>query len=244
MKTKQNKISLFSIFIMGLAILSSGCKKDETETTVTPTPTPTPITQITDIDGNVYHSVTIGTQTWMVENLKTTKYRNGDPIPNVTVNEQWDTLTTGAYCNLRNLTSNIATYGRLYNWYAVNDSRNLCPSGWHVPSSEEWNVLLQFLNSNGYIGLTEVNALKSTTGWSGNGNGTDNYGFKALPGGSRSLYGYFPSTYNDDGRWWTSTEAYLSTDEANYIEMRSTSQGVEKNGFDKSMGCSVRCVKD
>ena len=89
---------------------------------------------VKDIDGNVYHTVTIGTQIWMVENLKTTKYRNGDGIPNVTDNTQWGNLTTWAYCNYNNDAANGTKYGKLYNWYAVNDSRNIAPTGWHVPT--------------------------------------------------------------------------------------------------------------
>jgi uncharacterized protein (TIGR02145 family) len=88
---------------------------------------------VTDIDGNVYQTVTIGNQIWMAENLKVTHYRNGDEIPNVTVQEDWKNLTTGAYCNY----NNVAVYGRLYNWLAVNDNRNIAPAGWHVPSDAE-----------------------------------------------------------------------------------------------------------
>ena len=96
---------------------------------------------VTDIDGNVYTTITIGTQVWTVENLKTTRYRNGVSIPNVTDNAAWATQTTGAYSNYNNDEGNVATYGRLYNWYAATDANNIAPSGWHVPSYAEWDVL-------------------------------------------------------------------------------------------------------
>jgi hypothetical protein len=90
-----------------------------------------------DIDGNEYKTISIGTQTWMAENLKTTKYRNGDPIPNVTDDTEWGKLSTGAYCDYDNIPDNSAIYGKLYNWYAVDDSRNIAPTGWHVPTDKE-----------------------------------------------------------------------------------------------------------
>jgi len=100
---------------------------------------------VTDIDGNLYQTIQIGNQVWMAENLKVTHYCNGESIPNVTAGSEWDSLTTGAYCNFDNDTNIVATYGRLYNWYAVNDSRNLAPIGWHVPSAE-YNYIIIFLS--------------------------------------------------------------------------------------------------
>jgi uncharacterized protein (TIGR02145 family) len=137
---------------------------------------------VTDIDGNIYHTVTIGTQVWMVENLKTTKYRNGDPIPNVTGNA-WAALTTGAYCWYNNDAATYkATYGALYNWYAVADSRNIAPTGWHVPTDAEWTTLTTFLGGESVAGgkLKET----GTNHWtSPNTGATNETGFTALPGG-------------------------------------------------------------
>ena len=94
-----------------------------------------------DIDGNIYHTVTIGTQTWMLENLKTTKFRNGESIPNVTDNAAWAGLTSAAWCDYDNSASNGNIFGHLYNWYAATDSRNIAPAGWHVPTLAEWDIL-------------------------------------------------------------------------------------------------------
>ena len=113
--------------------------------------------QVTDFEGNVYHTITIGSQVWMVENLKTKKYSNGDPIPNVVGSTAWTNLKSGAYCDYDNNASNSAVYGRLYNWYAVNDSRNIAPAGWHVPISTEWLGLEYFLggqNGGAFFGIT------------------------------------------------------------------------------------------
>src|SRR5665647_3709784 len=133
------KTMIYTVLLAGLLFpLLNNCKKEATTD-----PDQTSGT-VTDIDGNVYHTVTIGTQVWMVENLKTTKYRNGDPIPNVTDNIAWGALTTGAYCNYNNDTNNSITYGRLYNWYAANN-RNIAPSGWHVPTVAEWTILITYV---------------------------------------------------------------------------------------------------
>jgi uncharacterized protein (TIGR02145 family) len=217
-----------------------------------------PIKTVTDIDGNVYNTTTIGTQVWMVENLKVTKYRNGDAIPNVTDNAQWQSLTTGAYCNYDNNATNATAYGRLYNWHAVGTG-NLCPTGWHVPADTEWATLRDYLIANGYNfdGSTGANAiaksLASATGWQlsalpGTVGNTDYpekrnaTGFTALPGGSRGIEGGF-SYIGDMGSWWLSTEIYdvnawylfLGYD---YISV------VDTYNFSKNGGFSVRCLKN
>jgi len=110
------------------------------------------IDSVVDIDGNFYHAVAIGTQVWMAENLRTTKYRDGSPIPNVTDSSVWILTTEGAYCNYNNDTTHSNTYGRLYNWYAVIDTRNIAPEGWHVPTQDEWNTLVQFLGGGAVAG--------------------------------------------------------------------------------------------
>lgn len=115
-------------------ILTNSCTKEDKK-----------VETVTDFDGNIYHVVTIGTQDWLIENLKVTHYRTGDAIPNVTGNTQWGNLTTGAYCDYDNSVGNGTTYGRLYNWFAVNDSRKIAPTGWHVSSDAEWTVLTTYL---------------------------------------------------------------------------------------------------
>ncbi len=154
---------------------------------------------VTDIDGNVYTTVRIGNQWWMAENLRVTYYRNGTEIPNVTDDIDWGNLSTGAYCYYP---SNAATYGYLYNWYAVIRS-DLAPAGWHVPTDEEWNTL------NNFLGSDAGKKLKSTTGWNdyngASGNGTDDYGFAALPAGYRYTDGNFTNMGNS-ATFWSATE--------------------------------------
>ena len=190
---------------------------------------------ITDIDGNNYHSIKIGTQVWMVENLKTTKYRNGDLIPNVADGNAWSNLTTGAYCNYDNNENNAATYGRLYNWYAVNDSRKIAPIGWHVATDAEWTTLINF------VGANAGTKLKSKTGWNSDGNGTDDYGFTALATGSRNYDGAFHNI-GDNGYWWSSKE--YDTINAWLRYMYYFNNSVERASTSKKDGFSVRCVKD
>ena len=159
---------------------------------------------VTDIDGNLYYAVIIGSQCWMAENLKTTKYRNGDAIPNVTDNTTWSALITGALCNYNNDANNMTTYGRLYNWYAVSDSRNIAPVGWHVPTDVELTTLTDYLGGLSIAG----NKLKEpgTTHWASPNTGAVNEtGFTALPGGYRVSSGSF-SNLGNNGYWWSSTE--------------------------------------
>ena len=143
---------------------------------------------ITDIDGNTYKTVTIGTQTWMAENLKVTKYNDGIAIPNVTDNTAWRELTTGALCDYGNTPSNSETYGKLYNWHAVNTGK-LCPTGWHVPSDAEWTELTDYLGGTSVAG----DKLKETgsTHWSNLRTGaTNETGFTALRVATVSAVGH------------------------------------------------------
>ena len=144
-------------------------------------PAPTPLTA-TDIDGNVYHTVTIGTQIWMVENLKTTRYNDGSPIPFVTDSSSWSNLTTPGYCWYNNDTTNKNTYGALYNWFAVNTGK-LAPTGWHVPTDDEWTTLTTYLGGESIAGgkLKET----GTTHWrTPNAGATNEIGFTASSGWS------------------------------------------------------------
>ena len=196
---------------------------------------------MTDIDGNVYNTVTIGTQVWMVENLKTTKYRNGDMIANVTFDATWVASNTGSYCWYNNDAATYkATYGALYNWYAVADSRNIAPAGWHVATDAEWTTLTTFLGGESVAGgkLKET----GTSHWLSPNTGTTNSsGFTAFPGGLRYSNGAFGSV-GYYGYWWTSTE--FSTTNTWYRYM-SYYYSYAYGGYDsKYFGFSVRCLQD
>jgi uncharacterized protein (TIGR02145 family) len=213
-------------------------------------------TTVTDIDGNVYGTVTIGEQVWLQENLKTRKFRNGDLIGTTTP----DTLDISgesmpeyqwAYYGKE---SNVALYGRLYTWYTVTDSRGVCPTGWHVPADAEWTTLTDYLTNNGYgyggNGSDIAKSMAATSGWTANttagtvGNdqsSNNSSGFSALPGGSRSNNGAFVNVGND-GLWWSSTETLATNSFFRY--MLYVNNVVLVNYCDKTSGLSVRCLRD
>ncbi len=196
---------------------------------------------IYDYDGNKYKTVKIGTQNWMAENLKETHYRNGEPIPNVTDQSQWSILSTGAYCWYNNNEPTYGnTYGALYNWFTVVDSRNLCPTGWHIASDAEWSTLTTYLGGESIAGgkMKET----GTTHWqSPNTAATNESGFTGLPSGDR----YYDGTFYGlgyDGHWWSSTESGANYAWRRYLFYSDgkvyTINASQGNGF------SVRCVKD
>jgi uncharacterized protein (TIGR02145 family) len=194
---------------------------------------------VTDIDGNIYNTVTIGTQVWMSENLKTTKYRNGDPIPNVTDSANWRSLTAGAYCNYNNDVKNGDVYGRLYNWYAVNDSRNIVPQGWHVATDAEWAILINYLGGerSASYKLRET----GTVHWNNpNPGATNESGFTALPGGYLNFSSHKFENIGLAGSWYTATER----DKINVWNYGVNLIGAGKGYYTKLHGRSVRCVKD
>jgi uncharacterized protein (TIGR02145 family) len=196
---------------------------------------------VKDIDGNVYSTVTIGTQTWMAENLKTTKYRDGSAIPNITDNLTWINQTAGACCWYDNDIANKATYGALYNWYTVVDSRNLCPTGWHVPTDAEWTTLTDYLSGDTITGgeMKET----GTTHWaSPNTGATNESGFTALPGGCRYGDDGNYNTIGDYSKWWSAAENDASY--AWYRSLTSSYSGIDRNWDYKRSGLSVRCLKD
>ena len=222
-----------------------GCKKDEGTTNTNSNNTNSSSSGIQygagakDIDGNTYQSVIIGNQEWMVENLRTSKYSDGTSIPNVTSNTAWSNLSTGAWSYYNNSSSNDATYGKLYNWYAVETSK-LCPTGWHVPTDAEWTVLTDYLTANGHNG-TEGTALKSTSGWNSGVNGTDDYGFLGLPGGYRSFVGDF-YYIGSSGSWWSSSQDGAGTVWGRHLTIAN--DNVYKGFNDEESGFSVRCLRD
>lgn len=212
------------------------------------------VTTITDIDGNVYSTVTIGTQVWMTENLRVTHYRNGDPIVTGLSNDVWSSTADGAFAIYNNEASNSLLYGNLYNWYAVNDSRGLCPVGWHVPTNAEWEILATYLINNGFgyegSGNDIGKSMAMTSGWDessvpgtvGNDQqSNNNSGFSALPAGFRNYTGVF-GYLGTMGFWWTSTEA--SSVNALSTFLQNTLSDLQNTAYNKNKGLSVRCVKD
>ena len=197
----------------------------------------------TDKDGNQYNVVKIGTQVWTKENLNVSKYRNGDVIPQVTDPTQWINLTTGAWCYYNNDPANETIYGKIYNWYAVNDPRGLAPEGWHVPSDAEWTTITTFLGGETVAGgkMKET----GTTHWaSPNTDATNSSGFKGTPGGFRDSdnnNGGFGS-YSQGAGWWSSSEynATRSWDRS----LNNTSGYIFKSASSKTRGFPIRCIKD
>ncbi len=205
---------------------------------------------VIDIDGNIYNTVTIGAQTWMQENLKVIHYCDGAQIPNDTSATLWYGLSTGARCYYNNDSSaNAPVYGALYNWYAIADSRKLCPIGWHVPSNGEWNILEKYLDNTvdtnvmGWVGTNIGGKLKETTHWtSPNTGATNSSGFTALPGGCRKNYGLGYAYYNagDGGSWWSATEKYSTS--AWSISLGYLDAGIFRSYNFKTDGYSIRCL--
>jgi len=230
MKKKTSNL-IYPIILVGFALIFlPGCKKDDSNNSSN---------TITDADGNIYHTVTIKDQTWMVENLKTTQYNDGSSfIPNITDNT-WGGLTIPAYCWYNNDVSNKATYGALYNWYAVNSGK-LCPSGWHIPTDAEWAILISNLGDSTSAGgkLKET----GTAHWVTPNTGADNSsGFTALPGGSHYTNGsfYLNGKY---GWYWSSTES--SSTAAWHEYMIYNTSTITRTSGSKSIGFSVRCIKN
>ena len=192
-------------------------------------------------NGYTYASIVLGNgQEWMAENLRTTTYANGDPIPNVTDDNQWYNLTTGAWSYYNNDSQYENPYGKLYNWYTVDDPRNVCPTGWHVPTDAEWTVLSDYLGGEPVAG----GKMKSTGTqyWSSpNTDATNESGFSGLPGGYRYNDGpfYYIGFY---GYWWSSTES--STYDAWLRHLRYLNGDVYRLYPNKKDGFSVRCLRD
>jgi uncharacterized protein (TIGR02145 family) len=197
-------------------------------------------TIIVDGSGNIYKSVKIGTQTWLTENLKTSKYRTGEDISNQDTSAlAWENATYGACCDYKNIPANREIYGRLYNWYAVNDSRNIAPKGWHVATDAEWATLVTYLGGEVYVGkkLKET----GTTLWKTNPGEANGSGFNARPGGMRILNGDF-GFIDKSGFWWTASEN--TSTNVWYWSLSTDSQESNRAYSSKGYGRSVRCVKD
>lgn len=240
----MNKTKTLLYSIAALLMLTS-CTKDEPKTD--------PNT-VKDIDGNIYHTVTIGTQTWLVENLKTTKYRNGDLIGTTTPSTKkiYSESTPKYQWAYAGNEANVTKYGRLYTWYTVTDNRNITPIGWHVPTHAEWTTLINYVTANVGTSISIVKALASTTDWvpstiigeTGNNPLINNYsGFNAFPGGYRSVLSadtyYYFGNYTS---WWSSDEFDASY--AWYNGISSSSSVMYRFYHYKGTGFSVRCLKD
>ena len=217
------------------------------------------MTEKIKIGDQEYKTVKIGKQIWLAENLKVTRYRNGDEILEVTVGREWDDLSTGAYCAYRNWVGNANTYGYLYNWFAVSDKQNIAPEGWHVPTDDEWKVLEKVLGMsqaeadyNDYRSGSPVGSKLAgradlwDSGDLKNNGAFGESGFSALPGGSRGGHrndraGFF-GDLGDGVYFWSSTE--YDSGNAWYRHLRYFESGVYRRSCDKRRGFSLRLVRD
>lgn len=202
-----------------------------------------------EYQGITYSLVEIGGQCWFADNLATSQYRDGSNIPNLSTNATWVATTNGAYCTYANLASNNDLYGKLYNWFAVNDSRGVCPVGWHVPSDCDWMFLENSIGLpvasqtlTGGRGTTQGGKLKSTALWlAPNTSAVDEFNFSALPGGYRNQSGSF-RVVTTGAYFWTSSAASIST--AHFRSLLNTSGSIFRSSAENVMGMSIRCVKD
>lgn len=250
MKNKKSIIFVilyFSLFTFYFLAFTS-CKKDTEKPQIKETGT------VTDIEGNIYKTIKIGNQWWMAENLKVTKYRNGNPIIKIANYDtvQWNNIKKGAWCIYDD---NASAPGLLYNWYALSDSNNIAPAGWHVPTDKEWKQLEQYLGMNstdadktGWRGSNEGDKLKikAPEGWSEFSNiwGTNESGFSALAGGCRMFNGIWstPSGIGFTGFWWSITELPEKNAWYRYLDYKNSN--IFRYYGPKTYGFSIRCVKD
>jgi uncharacterized protein (TIGR02145 family) len=238
MRNKMNLKYIAGLVLVAVVVFATSCKDDHIEPARS---------GVTDIDGNVYETVVIGTQVWMLQNLKVSRYRNGDPIPNLSDNGEWfNSRTVGAYCNFENDESNGAIYGHLYNFAASTDSRNIAPEGWHVPSMDEWQTLLDYLGGRP-LALGKMKET-GTAHWVVANPADDNSsGFTALPGSYRGTFGGYALLGNS--AYWLSSTALpwvgsRTSQVFFYISWDSHNGGLAQGPDDENLGMSVRCIKD
>ena len=238
---KRTKIWIYPFAIIGVAlILTISCKKTNNNNDSTPAPG-----TVTDIDGNIYHTVTIGTQTWMVENLKTTKYNDGTSIPLVADSATWSNWTIPGYCWYNNEDATYKnTFGALYNWYAVQTGK-LAPTGWHVPTDAELTILSTYLGGEAIAGgkMKSTGTIEAGTGlWdTPNKGATNSSGFTAVPSGYRDIKGSF-FCIGSNIYWWSSSEGIAVS--AWLRNLTFDGSGVYSESYGKSFGFSVRCLRD
>jgi uncharacterized protein (TIGR02145 family) len=237
----------------GVIINKQSVKTTDVDSIIFYKPTLDSSTTITDYDGNVYNTVTIGSQVWMNENLKTTHYANGTAIPLVIGNSNWDTLTatSKAYCWYGDDIANKATYGALYTWTAAMNGvasttnnpsgiQGACPTGWHLPSNAEWTQLTTYLGGDSIAG-GKLKAAGTIHWGSPNTSATNETGFTALPGGSRGIDGVF-TNFRIYGAWWSASEGNISGAWA--FTMYYLYKNVDRCNYAKEIGFSVRCLRD
>jgi len=267
MNLKHNFLTILMFALTSSLLFFTACEKDEDDNSATDEPTNFNYGSVTDIEGNEYKTIQIGDQIWMAENLRVTKYRDNVAIPRVVNGVDWISLTSGAYTWYDNNSSYRDIYGALYNWYAVVNSKGLCPAGWHVPSDAEWTQLVDYVAAQGYPNDDwddangAGNALKSCRQvgsplgsecntsehprWNSHDThyGFDVYGFSALPGGFRLRQ---PSTdffkIGEGGYWWSATSAGGSY--AYRYGINHKGGIMDRGNVIKIGGASVRCVKD
>jgi uncharacterized protein (TIGR02145 family) len=203
---------------------------------------------MTDQEGNVYKTIVIGTQEWMAENLNTSIYRNGDPIPTNLDYATWSSTTSGAWAYYNNDVSNACPYGKLYNWYTCVDERGLCPTGWHVPLIEEWSTFINYLDmfavggNNSFYASGGMMKSSGTQYWQiPNTDANNESGFSGIPGGTRYNNSFFYDIGNL-GLWWSSSENFSNL--ALYRELNYFTGNVAQYSSAKADGFSVRCLRD
>jgi uncharacterized protein (TIGR02145 family) len=203
---------------------------------------PAPTGTVTDVDGNVYPTITIGKQEWMTANLKTTKYSDGSAIPNVTAASDWAGLGSAAYAFYDNDVANKDVVGALYNWYAVQTGK-LCPAGWSVPSDDNWSALAATLGGKSFAGGRMKEA--GTAHWpSPNTGATNESGFSALPAGCRTLTGSFVFK-GENAIWWSSSQKTLSLPLTSYSwDVDDTSTSTAGTASQWQFGDSIRCLRN
>ena len=230
-----------ALLLFMLPILNA-CKKE------IKAPSEPPLLTVTDVDGNTYKTIKIGEQIWMAENLRTTHYRGGEKEPIENGNQvayNWTTANTGAYCDYDNNTKNAKFYGHLYNWYAVTNPKEIAPKGWHVPTQLEFEALYTYLANNNTLNSLQIsNALREegTLYWDNNNSATNSSGFTALATGLRNEYGTF-SDLKTKAYFWSSVSVNTNAQFAYRGVITSSSFSSNDKDF-KSLGLSIRCIKD
>jgi len=244
MKNKSVFFDIRIIFMLAGILLVTACQKDEVKLKFNPSVT---YGSVTDIDGNTYKTVTIGDQTWMAENLRTSHYNDGSEIPLVTVDTLWGKLTTAGFCWYSNNPSKYkSVYGALYNWYAVtNDSLDIAPEGWHVPTDADWVVLETYLGAGVLTDgrLTGGAFLKSKEGWNSPNLGADNSsGFTGMPVGFRDNQTGLFHNVDRYAFWWSATNSGASN--AWYRGLGFDYANINRWAYNKNHGMSVRCIQN
>jgi uncharacterized protein (TIGR02145 family) len=208
---------------------------------------------MTDQDGNTYKTVVIGSQEWMAENLTTSIYRNGDPIPTNLNPAQWELTSEGGWSYYNDNQVFSCPYGKFYNWFACVDNRFLCPAGWHVPTDNDWTILSDFLGGSAIAGgqMKTIGTLLEGNGlWSGlNVGATNSCGFGGVPGGFKRIYGDYCCINSDffgttTAYYWSSSPTEVGSNNIWIRQLIHNNAALNKNGVEKQMGCSVRCLRD